>query len=293
MTRRDTWRRVSKSKRCPICDRPDWCLLSSDGDAVLCARVESAKRCGEAGWLHRLCDDDRPRPRRIVRTIPMTTAGPRLDLAAIAATYRAAINIDALSGLARSLGVSVASLTALRVGWSADHESWAFPMGDANGNVVGIRLRRPNGSKFSVTGGKEGLFLTTASSADQRMVICEGPTDAAALLDLRYTSVIGRPSCTGGIRLLVDLVQQRRPDEAVIVADADLPGRRGADNLASVLLAYVPAVRVVVPTQFKDVRDFVRGGGKRQQLEQAIALAQPRRLKVRAFATKRNSHDNR
>ena len=45
---------------------------------------------------------------------------------------------------------------------------------------------------------------------------------------------------------LVEVVQRRRPAEAVIVADADEPGRRGADNLASVLLAYCPVVRVVV-----------------------------------------------
>jgi hypothetical protein len=59
--------------------------------------------------------------------------------------------------------------------------------------------------------------------------------------------VAGRPSCTGGIKLLVELMLARKPAEVVIVADRDEPGRRGADNLASVLVAYTLAVRVVTP----------------------------------------------
>src|SRR5437879_4269411 len=44
--------RVSASKPCPICEKPDWCLRAEDGSAAICSRIESAKRCGEAGWLH-------------------------------------------------------------------------------------------------------------------------------------------------------------------------------------------------------------------------------------------------
>ena len=57
---RKVWKRVSKRRPCPICQRPDWCLYDgpeNDPTAVICARVESYKCCGEAGWLHRLHDD--------------------------------------------------------------------------------------------------------------------------------------------------------------------------------------------------------------------------------------------
>jgi hypothetical protein len=37
------WLRVSKRNRCPVCDKPDWCLLSEDGKAAICARIESGK----------------------------------------------------------------------------------------------------------------------------------------------------------------------------------------------------------------------------------------------------------
>jgi len=52
------WTRVSEDTPCPICDKPDWCLVSSEnpGDpkAVLCCRIKdgAAKNLGTAGYLH-------------------------------------------------------------------------------------------------------------------------------------------------------------------------------------------------------------------------------------------------
>lgn len=50
------WVRVSRVNPCPICGKPDWCLISEDGIAAICARIESDMIIGEkgAGWLHRL-----------------------------------------------------------------------------------------------------------------------------------------------------------------------------------------------------------------------------------------------
>ena len=67
----------------------------------------------------------------------------------------------------------------------------------------------------------------------------------------------------------------------VIVADGDEPGRGGADNLASVLVAYAPAVRLIEPPEgIKDVRDWLRVGGRRSDVEQRIAAAGVRRLAI-------------
>src|SRR5439155_4372061 len=110
------------------------------------------------------------------------------------------------------------------------------------------RLRRPDGAKFAVRGSKDGLFLPATDSNDESgaLLICEGPTDTAALLDMGYSNVIGRPSCTGGIKLLVAIVRQRFRD-VVVISDGDTPGRIGAHNLASVLAVYAPTVRVIAP----------------------------------------------
>src|SRR5207244_3431143 len=101
-----------------------------------------------------------------------------------------------------------------------------------------------------------------------------------------YRNVVGRPSCTGGIRLLCELVRRWRRPEVVIIADRDEPGQRGADNLASVLLAYSPAVRLIrPPIGTKDARDWLKAGGTWQDVQQAIDNAPVRRLLLCGRAT--------
>jgi hypothetical protein len=274
------WRRVSRTHPCPKCGKRKWCLVSKDGRVCICPRVPSAKRCGEAGFLHRLTDDPAGH-RRLVRTVRLTDA--QTDFGPLAAQYRDALDAGRRYQLARQLGVSEATLSKLGVGWCALYDAYSFPMADAGGRIVGIRLRRPGGTKFAVPGSREGLFLPTGTvSAGIRLLICEGATDAAALLDLGYEHVAGRPSCTGGIKLLCELMQHRRPDDVAVIADADEPGRRGADNLATALICYAPAVRVIVPPGgAKDLRDYLKTGGTRAGLEAAIDAAPVRRLRVR------------
>jgi DNA primase len=159
-------------------------------------------------------------------------------------------------------------------------------MDPQTGRVVGIRLRTPGGAKFAVKGGAEGLFIPDRPPGPGPLLIAEGPTDVAALLDLGFDDVAGRPSCTGGVRHLVALVRSRRARDVVIVADADEAGRRGADNLVSVLLRYARAVRVIVPPGgAKDVRAFLRAEGTRADLDAEIDAALVRRLQVASGRT--------
>jgi hypothetical protein len=167
---------------------------------------------------------------------------------------------DHLRGLtANALGVTVQSLHSLRVGWSAEHRATTWPMTDAAGAVRGIRLRGTDGRKWSVRGGREGLFIPEGLHSDQLIVICEGATDAAALVDLDFYAV-GRPSCSGGVGLLVELIQCDQPHNVAIIADADVPGQRGARGLAARLCGYVPGgIRIVTPPKgAKDARDWSR-----------------------------------
>ena len=153
-------------------------------------------------------------------------------------------------------------------------------MADAEGNGVGIRLRLPNGRKLSVKGGREGLFLPDDLEGHDRLLITEGPTDCAALIDLEFRAV-GRPSCRGGSRLLVELIQCRRPSEIVIVADADQPGQIGANDLATRLIAYAPAVHVITPPfGVKDARAWKARGATNADVIEAINDSAVLRLKI-------------
>jgi hypothetical protein len=281
MTSRNGWLRVSRSRPCAICERPDWCLIATDGGAAICARIESQRRIGEAGWLHRLRDGPWRPNRHFVRSVTVGSATPaHPDLSAMAAACRSELRPDGLQQLASDLGLSPASLTQLGIGWSSQFRAWTFPMVDAGSNVLGIRLRRPNGFKFSVPGCKDGLFIPKESETDDSpLLIAEGATDVAALWDMGFRALAGRPSCTGGIKLLCELVRRRRRPEVVIIADGDTPGQRGAENLASVVMAYSPGVKVITPPDgIKDARTWLQLGWTRQDVQQAIEKAPVGRL---------------
>jgi hypothetical protein len=177
------------------------------------------------------------------------------------------------------LGLSTRSLQALGIGWSG--WAWTFPMRDAGGAILGIRLRKEDGCKLAVRGGHDGLFLPAGWDAGPeggRLFVTEGPTDTAALLDLGVGAVVGRPSCTGGGRLVTEVAGQRRPREVVLVADNDLPGRQGAERLAGVLIAAGQIVRVIrPPAGVKDARAWLVAGGTRAEVEQAMAAVPSRR----------------
>ncbi len=101
MTTDTTWLRVSRELPCPVCEKTDWCLVSEDKTACICPRTESAKRCGDAGFLHRLADAPRSYgPRRVI----LRTAMAPPDLSALAAGFREAASPDRLAALAAELG---------------------------------------------------------------------------------------------------------------------------------------------------------------------------------------------
>ena len=276
--------RVSKSRPCPICGKPDWCLRAEDGSAAICQRVAegSVKQCGEAGYLHVLRDDPNWRERPQRRTVRLDRdGGNRPDLGVLAAEYAAAVDLAELQDFAKELGLSVESLIRLRIGWAEQHRAWAFPMHGPDLDVRGIRLRSWSGRKWSVRGGREGLFLPVGLDFSGPLLTCEGPTDTAALLDLGFEAV-GRPSCTGGTKLLIELVRRRQPPGVVIFADGDGPGQRGAESLASALIAYCPAVWVIRPPDgIKDARAWNQADAAREDVQAAIDAAPIRRLRTK------------
>jgi len=206
------------------------------------------------------------------------------DFDQFASRCQEAVDHAELACLVARLGVTRCSLRLLGVGWSPTHRAWTFPMVDAGRRKIGVRLRLPDGRKLSVRGGHEGLFVPGVAPGSSDLWVTEGPTDAAAALDLGLADVVGRPSCAGGVQIFVEFVGRRRPARVVIVADNDAGGQTGAARLAAQLALYVPDVRVVTPPpQHNDLRAWLRAGATRADVERVTEAASPWRVGIRSW----------
>ena len=149
-------------------------------------------------------------------------------------------------------------------------------MRDGRERIIGIRIRGPKG-KWCVPGSRQGLFWPEGvySGSDYPLVICEGPTDCAALLTMGFDA-IGRPACMGGTEYVIEFLKGRRRD-VVIMADKDeakhrpdgsvwFPGQEGAARLGQAILPYVHSLKIVKPPFHKDVREWLRAGATKETL---------------------------
>lgn len=191
--------------------------------------------------------------------------------------------------LADDLGVSAEAVMLLSAAWAGWHhclgckkpkQAWAFPMKDARRCECGIRLRFPEcGHKQAVKGSRSGLFVPLVLSGEGPLMIVEGPTDAAAAIDLGF-DVIGRPSCNDGDAMLVEFCRASQRD-VVILANLDkpkerpdgsklYPGQEGAMKLADQLVGVVKSVRIIYPLSGKDARQWKAAGATRQVVESVI-----------------------
>lgn len=241
------------------------------------------KPSSNGGFVHLLRDGSEGWVRPRTRTVHVEPSTPmRMDLGGLAERCRQVVTLLELRGLAESLGLSVESLRRLRIGWHAYHRAWTFPMQDHLGQVRGIRLRFTDGRKKAVFGGHDGLFIADGLTYSTPLLIAEGPTDTAALLDLGFEAV-GRPSCTGGVALCADLARAHWPLDMVVVADADVCGQRGAESLAVALLPYSRAIRLIRPPEgIKDARAWKMAGATFADVQAAIDAAGIRHIAIRS-----------
>lgn len=155
----------------------------------------------------------------------------------------------------------------------------AAPMRDGAGAVLGVRLRRINGSKarryLSLPGGSDGLFCALRPNGG-RLIVTEGLTDALAAHHLGLAGpgvgdVVGKPSNRGADDILRVLAQGR---DVVVIPDTDGPGLDGGCETVDLLLDVAQRVRIVLlPDGTKDIRAYIASGANLVDLEEAIAAA--------------------
>ena len=268
------WKRVHRLSRCPICGKPDWCLIAPDRSAVICPRVEegSSRYIDGSGYLHILKVTDQwmkeeYHPKGGISALPEHNE----VLAIRARGWIKGCENERITELSSRLNVSEESLRLLNVGWADNTKSWMFPMQRMPGCLIGIRLRPLNGKKFAVRGSKNGLFIPNNLPDKGVVFVCEGESDTAALLTCGLNAV-GRPSCNSGDRIVGELLANH---EVVVCADRDGVGRKGAEQVVDYLKIHASGVTMMLPpNQYKDMRDWLHGEGKEEVYTAAERVSQ-------------------
>ena len=244
---------VSKRRRCPICGKPNWCLIAKDGSHAICPRVESGEPFGDAGWKHPLEGAIANHVRTYASAEPKA-AEPTIDCDSLQVELTANADDDWILETAGELGVSFSSLVRLGIGQTMMSHA-TFPMYNGDCDIVGFRVRRPDGRKYAITGSRSGVFVPRLDEHAEVVYITEGPTDTAAVLTLGLYA-IGRPSCMGGAKYVSALIEKMNWDP-VIICDNDGPGIDGAQRLSRML----GVARIISPPRgIKDVRAWVADG---------------------------------
>lgn len=192
-----------------------------------------------------------------------------------------------LAKLAESLGVSVASLQALGVGFSPDEDAWTFPERTADGEVCGINRRFQDGSKKMMAGHKRGLiFADDWEKFPGPALILEGPSDTAGAITLGACA-IGRPAAIVPKAVLPELVTMLASlpkDRGIIVVgendakdDGAWPGKDGAIRTARELTEALgrPVAWALPPEGSKDLRHWLKAnhGAVRHSFTDALTVA--------------------
>jgi hypothetical protein len=246
-------------------------MVSSNGAVAICPRTEtgSKKYLDGSGYLH-VVDPTLPVPER------RDEGGAELPehnlvLSSLASKMMAACDEQRVSRLSDSIGVPTFALRMLRVGWSATSDAYSFPMYRCGQRVIGIRLRAQSGKKWAIKGSRQGLFMPVAWPSPRKgVLICEGPTDTAALLGMGFNA-LGRPSAMGSHALMEEALSGR---PACIISDSDDVGIDSAMKLAAYLRKN-SRVGILVPPA-KDAREWVNRGASKETISRAVAEAMSR-----------------
>lgn len=278
-----SWIRCNRNRSCGVCGKPDWCCFTEEGYAM-CMRTDG----NEDGW-----DTVKSVPtnggfilRRTGHVHKQNFEPQQKNKKESAIVWKPIVDSFSIGTrpgagdwLAEQLGIPRIFLEMFGLGWSEQHKAFTFPMYDEEFNITGVRLRRVDGSKKSIRGSRDGVFLPYFEFVEP-MLITEGPTDAASLVSVGYAT-IGRPSCLGGVEIVAKLVHNK---DVVIVTDKDSPGRQGAERLAARLVPIAKGIKIIEPTgESNDAREWINSGATQEVIQTVIESALDyRKQRIRA-----------
>ena len=160
---------------------------------------------------------------------------------------------------------------------------WTFPTIGAPfrpNSLVGIERRYHDGKKKVMAGTSGGLFIPTGLSGKGPLLIEEGASSTAALLDMGFDA-IGRFNCNSGVAQIMAFIAKMMGRHIIIVANNDpekyrpdgstfRPGQDGGRSLESVAVDLGHCVKMIVPPYHKDSREWKRAGANKSEVASVI-----------------------
>ena len=244
-----TYARVTKDMPCPICGKPDWCLISIDKVVAICSRVsEGSIKSVKSGHIHKLQENQKPKchikppSKKIIDHKAMALAYERLDTSQVG-----------LRKMAKYLSVKVAILQSMHAGYDEYRNYWVFPMFNEQFEIIGLKCRNLSGNKWCIDGSRLGVYVGASYNPNQPLMIVEGESDTATVLNQGF-NVLGRPSATACFDLIVRMVVA---PEVYLFADTD-----SGIGLSSTLdlAKRINCSKVIHHKWYKDPREWIAGG---------------------------------
>ena len=233
ITQREKMVKVSASRPCPICRKPDWCLVAPDGSSTICQRVQSDKKAGNAGWLHVI------KGATTTKEVANSADTAKADNKAAAKLYTSAS--DAISALSFHRGQPT-RIDTYR---------------DGTGQVVGkvlrwdtaddktfLPLRRsPDGWTCEAMPAPRPLFdLPTLLDTTDTVFVGEGEKVAGALAGIGLTCT----TSPGGAKSASSADWSALKDRPIVVLpDNDAPGLQYAVDVAAILHGKAKSIKIV------------------------------------------------
>lgn len=262
--------RVNRGRPCWVCGHlhktQSWCLVDDARGLAVCPRVESDKKIGDAGWLHRRDGTmpDRVEVRHALRHNPPTREfGNDWQAALRAATPQ---DTDAL---AQALKLPVATVATVDIGawrWRSHGDEaaqgWCFAMRGEAGAIIGLKVRTFDGRKLCATGSRLGLIYGKAFDPGKpTLVVTEGESDLMVAASWGLNAV-ARPGCKAATQTVAALARGKR---VMLITDNDQAGRDGAESLRQAIEPRAKEVVMVTPP-VKDLRAWAQAGATKADL---------------------------
>jgi hypothetical protein len=179
------WRRVTRTHRCPICDHPDWCRLTEDGDWALCRRVDTGggihrvDKVGMSYWLYPMMDT---RPERPVIELPVRHSPERASPDVLHRVYHAWLDRLSLTQIhynnLRSRGLADAEITRRQYRTMPQHGRADLARrlverygADVCSRVPALYLKTEGGRRWWSLAGSPGLLIPVRDQGGRIMAL--------------------------------------------------------------------------------------------------------------------------